>query len=98
MLAAGGFFCEWESFDGGWPSIFYIGGALCLVFCVVWYFVVYDTPMEHPRISDKEKKFITAAMEATIKESVSYMLVFRSFIISPKMMHEIVRYFLLINN
>ena len=98
MLAAGGFFCEWESFDGGWPSIFYIGGALCLVFCVVWYFVVYDTPMEHPRISDKEKKFITAAMEATIKESVSFMLVFRSFIISPQMMHEIVRYFLFINN
>lgn len=50
--------CKWQSFDGGWPSIFYVGGGLCLVFCLVWTYVVYDSPSEHPRISDSERHFI----------------------------------------
>jgi len=31
MLGVGGFFCEWTSFDGGWPSMFYIGWYTLLV-------------------------------------------------------------------
>ena len=44
ILGMGGFFCEWESFSGGWPSLFYRS------------FMVYDSPADHPRISQKEKK------------------------------------------
>jgi len=63
MLGLGGFFCEWKSFDGGWPSMFYIGGGLCLLFCLVWAFTIYDSPADHPRISRREKLHIQQAME-----------------------------------
>lgn len=63
MLGAGGFFCEWEAFDGGWPSMFYIGGGVCLLFCLVWAYTVYDSPAEHPRISDRERRYIESSME-----------------------------------
>jgi len=63
MLGLGGFFCEWKSFDGGWSSMFYIGGGLCLLFCFVWAFTIYDSPADHPRISKREKLHIQQAME-----------------------------------
>ncbi|XP_067947501.1 uncharacterized protein [Watersipora subatra] len=63
MLGVGGFFCEWESFDGGWPSMFYVGGGTCLLFCLVWYFFVFDSPEEHPRISNREKLYIAQSFD-----------------------------------
>ena len=68
MLGVGGFFCEWTSFDGGWPSIFYVGGGIGLIFCLIWAFMVYDSPAEHPRISPRERLYIKICREG--KESV----------------------------
>ena len=58
MLGTGGLFCEWQGFDGGWPSMFYIGGTMCILFCIVWVFAVYDSPREHPRITERERQYI----------------------------------------
>ena len=52
--------CEWRSFDGGWPSIFYISGVLGLLFCIPVMLLVFDSPADHPRISEEELKYIEA--------------------------------------
>lgn len=70
MLGVGGFFCEWESFDGGWPSIFYVGGGACLLFCPIWYFFVFDSPEEHPRISNRERLYIAQGFEGVTIQKV----------------------------
>ncbi|XP_067947009.1 sialin-like [Watersipora subatra] len=65
MLGVGGFFCEWEAFDGGWPSMFYVGGGICLLFCFVWHFFIFDSPNEHPRISEREKLYIAKSLDGS---------------------------------
>ncbi|XP_067947012.1 sialin-like isoform X3 [Watersipora subatra] len=81
MLGVGGFFCEWNAFDGGWPSIFYVGGGICLLFCFLWHFLVFDSPEEHPRISEREKLYIMKSLEGvTIQknDSVPWMEMMKS--------------------
>ena len=70
MFGVGGFFCEWKSFDGGWPSIFYIGGGIGLIFCLIWAFMVYDSPAEHPRISQREHLYIQKSLEGRKSKKV----------------------------
>ena len=36
----------------GWESIFYTLGAAILVWFVLWVFLVYNDPEEHPRIQE----------------------------------------------
>jgi hypothetical protein len=43
---------------GGWPSVFYIIGAVSIVWFVFWTVLVYDTPAEHPKISGSELYYI----------------------------------------
>uniref|UniRef100_T1KC49 Major facilitator superfamily (MFS) profile domain-containing protein n=1 Tax=Tetranychus urticae TaxID=32264 RepID=T1KC49_TETUR len=49
-----------SSFLGGWPSVFYLFGGFNLIFAVVWYIIVYDTPEEHPYLSPEELEVILA--------------------------------------
>lgn len=57
MLATAGAFCNWKAI-GGWMSMFYAFGAASVLMAIMWMFVVYDSPAEHPRITEKEKKYI----------------------------------------
>ena len=41
----------------GWPSIFYCSGGLTLIWAVFWYFLVFDSPLKHPTISDEGTDF-----------------------------------------
>ncbi|XP_046362038.2 uncharacterized transporter slc-17.2-like [Haliotis rufescens] len=54
-----GFLCT-IPLDNGWPFVFYVFGGLSLLWCLVWWLVVYDTPDEHKWISEAEKKYIKA--------------------------------------
>ncbi|XP_014673440.1 PREDICTED: sialin-like, partial [Priapulus caudatus] len=49
-----------------WDSIFYvIGGAGCLT--SLWYlYVVYDSPEEHPRISEVERNYIKGSLKGQV--------------------------------
>lgn len=49
-------------FDGGWPSIFYVFGAVGCVWSVAFLFSVYEDPSSHPRIDEKEKKYIISSL------------------------------------
>lgn len=42
----------------GWEWAFYVPALLTGLFTVLWYFVVFDTPAEHPRILPTEKVYI----------------------------------------
>jgi len=49
--------CEY-GFAGGWPSIFYVFGSIGVLWFVLWIWFVSDSPSQHPRISEEEKKYI----------------------------------------
>ena len=42
----------------GWESIFYVWGAAGCIWFVLWYFLVFSSPEDHPRISTEEKEYI----------------------------------------
>ncbi|XP_061938507.1 putative inorganic phosphate cotransporter isoform X4 [Apis cerana] len=51
-----------HGFDGGWPSIFYVFGAVGTVWCVAFLLMIYEDPESHPRIAEDEKKYILSAL------------------------------------
>lgn len=50
--------CGWILTKLGWAAVFYVSGILALTWFFAWYFLTYDSPDEHPRISLKEKQFL----------------------------------------
>ena len=38
--------------------LLYISGGAVLFWTVLWFVLVYDSPLKHPRISEQEKKYI----------------------------------------
>ncbi|CAH0557659.1 unnamed protein product [Brassicogethes aeneus] len=42
----------------GWPSVFYVTGFVGVLWSCFWFYLVYDTPQKHPRISDQELLYI----------------------------------------
>lgn len=52
-----GFLCS-LNFMGGWPLSFYIFGISGIVWCFFWWWLVFDTPQSHPRISLDERLYI----------------------------------------
>lgn len=42
----------------GWPFVFHGTGIMCIIFVVLWWPNVYDTPQKHPRISKEELEYI----------------------------------------
>jgi hypothetical protein len=41
-------------------------GGLTLIWCAVWWYLVYDSPAQHPRISDTERKYLERAIGDSI--------------------------------
>uniref|UniRef100_A0A1B6KKS8 Sialin n=1 Tax=Graphocephala atropunctata TaxID=36148 RepID=A0A1B6KKS8_9HEMI len=46
----------------GWPSIFYLSGAVGLAFSAIWFAVVKDCPEDDPDISPEELKYIKESL------------------------------------
>ena len=53
LLATG-----WIVAKYGWPSIFYVFGAVGLIYAIYWYTRIYETPSQHPKISDAELQLL----------------------------------------
>lgn len=51
----------------GWVWAFYLPALFTILTTFVWYYVVYDSPAEHPRITSAERDHI----EASLGKSVS---------------------------
>lgn len=46
----------------GWRSIFYVTGAMGLVWCLFWFVLVFDSPQSHPWISQEEEEYIVESI------------------------------------
>ena len=58
VLGAGGFLCEW-------PRPYYITGVVSVLFCNLWWFLIFDSPADHPRIKQREKILIENSNKST---------------------------------
>ncbi len=48
----------------GWEWVFYIFGALGLLWTAAWWFFVFDSPQQHPRITPREKAMIVGSLSS----------------------------------
>ncbi|XP_064600100.1 sialin-like [Liolophura sinensis] len=62
-----GLLCQY-GFAGGWPSIFYVLGGLSIIWALAWILLVSDTPVQHKRISEIEKRYITQGLKDTVND------------------------------
>lgn len=62
-----GYLCNLEWMDG-WPLSFYLFGACGFIWCIFWYFLVFDTPEKHPRISIEERIYIQRSLKKSDNE------------------------------
>lgn len=53
----------------GWVYAFYIPAIIVLFTTVLWFYNVYNSPAEHPRISEQEVKYIEASQGNTISRN-----------------------------
>ncbi|XP_066153286.1 uncharacterized protein [Euwallacea fornicatus] len=49
----------------GWPAAFYIMGLLGLAWCVLYFFLGFNTPAVHPTITKEERDYIQSSLEET---------------------------------
>jgi len=53
----------------GWPSVFYLFGAVGCVWSSAWFFLCYNSPAAHPRISKAERAYLEASAELTAADA-----------------------------
>lgn len=59
---------------GGWPSVFYVSGAVALIWVFVWCLVGANSPAEHRSISETEQEYIISSLSTTTSEQVGKSL------------------------
>lgn len=60
-------------FSGGWPSIFYVFGVVGTIWSIAFLWLVYEDPSVHPRIDEREKRYINDSLWGTDVIKVSMM-------------------------
>ncbi|XP_054016268.1 sialin [Hylaeus anthracinus] len=63
--------CAAVSSSYGWSAAFYVTSSLGVIWYCAWLFLAYDSPQEHPRISEEEKKYIIDNIRETVDEEKS---------------------------
>ncbi|XP_071385715.1 sialin isoform X2 [Centroberyx affinis] len=57
----------------GWTYVFYVFGAVGLVWFVLWALLAFDTPNTHPRISERERLYITTSLKNELSSSMDHI-------------------------
>ncbi|XP_068081579.1 sialin-like isoform X1 [Anabrus simplex] len=52
----------------GWEAVFYVTGAIGIIWFTAWWLLVFDTPNDHPRISEKELKYIQSSCGRAVQK------------------------------
>ncbi|OAD51893.1 Vesicular glutamate transporter 2 [Eufriesea mexicana] len=52
----------------GWGAAFYVTSSLGVIWFCFWLFLIYDSPQDHPRISDEEKNYILQNLASTVDD------------------------------
>ncbi|XP_050412069.2 sialin isoform X2 [Patella vulgata] len=64
-----GFVCK-IPVDDGWPFIFYIFGLGTIIWMIFWWWIVYNSPDKHPRISEREKVYIESGKVKSVSKKI----------------------------
>ncbi|KAI8439166.1 hypothetical protein MSG28_013013 [Choristoneura fumiferana] len=67
----------------GWESSFYFTGIIGVMWSVAWFAVVYDSPAEHPRISDTERNHLMKALPQEDGKKGHIPVPWRKMLLSP---------------
>lgn len=51
-----------------WDDIFYISGCFGVVWAVAWFWLMYDSPSQHPRISSEEREYLGKALAGVVAD------------------------------
>lgn len=62
-----GYLCD-HGFAGGWPSVFYVSGAICILYSILIFLLLRNRPEDHPFLSKDELLYIQDNIEALKKE------------------------------
>lgn len=61
----------------GWASVFYIEGALCLIWCTAWWLMVEDSPDKQKRfITSEEREYILSSLNKSVGKSSHVLSLF----------------------
>lgn len=52
----------------GWPSVFYVFGTAGVVWAIVWFLLVKNSPSEDPNISEEERLYIENALRHDVQK------------------------------
>ncbi|XP_054719646.1 LOW QUALITY PROTEIN: putative inorganic phosphate cotransporter [Uloborus diversus] len=80
-----------STFLGGWPSVFYVFGALGCVWFFFWIFFIYESPDQHPRISKAELNYIRRGQDR--QEGVRAPVPWRAILTSGSLWALVVTHF-----
>ena len=69
---------EAKTYSDSWPNVFYVFGALGMVWCVLWFWLAASSPAEHPTIEDEEREYIEATVKEDADETVAKVAVEKS--------------------
>ena len=70
----------------GWESAFYVIGCITFVWFLFWWFLVYDSPEVHPRITQSEKDLIEASIAANVDLRKTYPVPWKKIFTSVPLM------------
>ncbi|KAG5684804.1 hypothetical protein PVAND_014017 [Polypedilum vanderplanki] len=74
--------CGFIILDYGWRPVFYTTGTIGVLWCIMFYFLFFNTPQEHPRISPKELEYIELNVSSDIKENQGVKIPWKSIFTS----------------
>lgn len=75
-----------------WTYVFYVFGAIGLVWFVLWALLVFDSPNTHPRISERERTYITTSLKNELSTS-SRNIPWRAIVTSTPLLAIVVAHF-----
>ncbi|KAF9788792.1 hypothetical protein SFRURICE_018368, partial [Spodoptera frugiperda] len=67
----------------GWESAFYFTGIIGVMWSVAWFAVVYDTPGQHPRISETERNYLMKALPQDNNSKGHIPVPWKKMLLSP---------------
>ncbi|XP_011881463.1 PREDICTED: sialin isoform X2 [Vollenhovia emeryi] len=74
--------CAAVSNSFGWGASFHVTSLLGIIWFCFWHLLVYDSPQQHPRISEKEKNYILDNITGSVEDEEKARIPWRSIILS----------------
>ena len=86
--ALSGYLCQVS-----WTLVFYILGSVTILWYIAYWFIVYSSPDQHPRISDNEKSFISQNISSKQSVQKPLKISWKNILTSPSVLGLTVAHF-----